>query len=71
MATLAQHFERLCDALDEAAAMDDRAAAAEYLQHVSSSLRRTPRNSDLRLWFLKAALEIVSVQEGVDVKTSV
>ena len=64
MATLHQHFERLSDALDEAREMEDREAAAEFLVATARSIRETPRNQALRIWFLKAALEAVGVSEA-------
>ncbi len=62
MAAIAFHFERLCCALEDAEAMEDREEAAEYLRAVALSLRKTQRNAQLRLWFLRAALEVLEVE---------
>lgn len=67
MAGLGFHFERLCDALEVAEAMEDREEAAKYLRETVLTIRRSPQNTELRLWFLKSALELLGVEHELDV----
>lgn len=58
MATLGQHFERLCECLEVAEELT-HSEATEYLGIVLATIRKSERNRQLRIWFMQQMLELL------------
>lgn len=70
MATVAQHFERLCECLEVADELN-HAEASEYLGIVLQTIRPLERNRLLRIWFMQATLDLLARKERLDTPASV